>query len=55
MSDERFVAFSLMLLKSGEHTWGKDVKRYLHDITNWSNAKFHAVQNDSNFVDMVDS
>ena len=27
MSD-RFVAFSMMLLKSGEHTWGKDVKTY---------------------------
>ena len=55
MSDERFIAFSMMLLKSGEHTWGKDVKTYLHDTTNWSNAKFHAVQNQSNFVDMVDS
>ena len=55
MSDERFVAFSLMLLKSGEHTWGKDVKTYLHDTTNWTNAEFHAVQNDGSFVDMVNS
>ena len=55
LSDERFVAFSTMLLKSGEHTWGKDIKTYLHDTTHWHNAEFHAALNDSNFVDVVNS
>jgi hypothetical protein len=56
MSDARFVAFSTMLLKSGEHTWGKDIKRFLNDTTNWENDKFHPLQyTDPNFVDVTNS
>ena len=56
MEDERFVAFSMMLLKSGEHTWGKDVKTFLHDTENWYNYEFHRVQYTSpNFIDVASS
>jgi uncharacterized membrane protein len=30
--------------KNVEHTWGMDVKTFLHDETNWQNEPFHAVQ-----------
>ena len=56
MNDARFVAFSTMLLKSGEHTWGKDIKRFLNDTTNWENDKFHSLQHtDPKFVDVTNS
>lgn len=31
-------------VSSPEHTWGMDVKKYLHDEGNWTNAEFHALQ-----------
>ncbi len=55
MEDPRFRDFSSTLIKTGEHTWGKDVKRFLHDTTNWSNTEFHAAMGDANFKDMVSS
>ena len=40
-----------MCLVSPEHTWGGDVKKYLHDETHWLNDDFHALQyNASNFL-----
>ena len=56
MSDPRLIAFSTMLLKSGEHTWGKDIKKYLNDTTNWENDKFHPLQyTDPKFIDVTNS
>ena len=55
LDDPSFDSFSWMMLKNGEHTWGKDVKTYLHDIKNWSNEQFHSVVNLSNFQDMIKS
>ena len=56
MNDERFVAFSMMLLKSGEHTWGKDIKKFLNDTTNWDNQQFHPLQyTDPKYVDVTKS
>lgn len=39
--DPAFDAFSRMLLKIPEHTWGADVKKALADWGNWTNSKFH--------------
>lgn len=55
LSDERFFNFSRLLIKYGEHTWGKDVKTYLHDLENWANDKFHSKESDPNYQDMVNS
>lgn len=55
LDDPRFFSFSGMLIKNGEHTWGKDVKTFLHDKTHWMNSEFQSVINTSNFQDMVDS
>mmetsp|Transcript_43781 Transcript_43781/g.76864 ORF Transcript_43781/g.76864 Transcript_43781/m.76864 type:complete len:807 (+) Transcript_43781:83-2503(+) len=32
-------------LKAGEHTWGKDVKKYLLDNNNWENVQFMQARN----------
>ena len=55
IGESRFDLFSQMLIKNGEHTWGKDVKKYLHDTTHWTNTQFHSSENSSNFQDMVKS
>ena len=55
LDDMRFFNFSRLLLKYGEHTWGKDVKRYLHDWVNWTNAEFKAAEGQMNYRDMVSS
>ena len=55
LDDPRFIAFSAMLIKNGEHTWGKDVKTFLNDTTHWKNNEFQSVINSSNFQDMVNS
>ena len=55
LDDSNFVTFSLLFLKSGEHTWGKDVKTFLHDTTNWSNAEFQSVLSEPNFQDIIAS
>ena len=47
--------FAALLIKNGEHTWGKDVKKYLHDTTHWLNSEFHSQLNQSNFQDIVNS
>eukprot|EP00775_Hariotina_reticulata_P006744 gene6744-6964_t len=36
-----FFNFSRLLVKVPEHTWGVDIKKTLHDFTNYSNADFH--------------
>eukprot|EP01090_Pellita_catalonica_P011857 TRINITY_DN2446_c0_g1_i1.p1 TRINITY_DN2446_c0_g1~~TRINITY_DN2446_c0_g1_i1.p1 ORF type:complete len:760 (-),score=113.06 TRINITY_DN2446_c0_g1_i1:691-2970(-) len=40
-SDATFRNFDRLLLKLGEHTWGLDVKTFLDDWVNYSNADFH--------------
>ena len=30
--------------KNAEHTWGMDIKTFLHDEGNWTNALFHPMQ-----------
>ena len=55
LDDDRFFAFSTLLLKNGEHTWGKDVKKFLHDVDAWTNKDFQANVKASNFQDMVNS
>eukprot|EP00055_Hartaetosiga_balthica_P011906 m.55775 g.55775 ORF g.55775 m.55775 type:complete len:723 (+) comp7771_c0_seq1:40-2208(+) len=42
--DPVFKNFTRLLLKNPEHTWGGDVKTYLHDTTNWLNDDFHKLQ-----------
>lgn len=56
-SDPVFANHTRLLLKCGEHTWGKDIKTFLHDQTNWSNAQLRAqlAANASNFFDVVNS
>eukprot|EP00731_Ephydatia_muelleri_P008681 Em0004g1019a len=55
LDDPNFVTFSLLFLKNGEHTWGKDVKTFLHDTTNWSNAAFQSALSEPNFQDIIAS
>ena len=57
LSDPAFVIFSLFLLKNGEHTWGKDVKVYLHDYTHWNRKDFYQMIDGRapNFMDMISS
>ncbi len=50
MEDAAFFNHSRLLLKNGEHTWGEDVKTWLHDVTNWPNTMFEAARNASNFM-----
>jgi len=38
--DKVFANATRLMLKLGEHTWGKDVKTYLKDNTNWANDAF---------------
>jgi hypothetical protein len=42
LSDPRIGNFSRFLLKNAEHTWGRDVKTFLHDTGNWTNAELQA-------------
>lgn len=54
--DERIYNFSAILLKYGEHTWGKDVKTFLHDFKNWNNSLFHPLMyTASNYLDIANS
>jgi len=41
LDDARIHNFSRLLIKNGEHTWGKDVKTYLNDWVNWDNKVFY--------------
>ena len=49
--------FTRLALKNGEHTWGKDVKSFLHDTNNWTNEQLQSqlAKNASNFFDIVNS
>jgi len=51
LADPVFANFTRMLLKCGEHTWGADIKTFLHDTENWTNAQLAAqlAANASNF------
>jgi hypothetical protein len=54
--DPRIKAFSRMLIKIAEHTWGSDVKKYLADTTNWNNLEFYKLKDTaSNFIRIRDS
>lgn len=56
LDDQRVFNFSSFLLKYGEHTWGKDIKKYLKDTYNWTNEAFHLIRYVSpNYADVVDS
>ena len=56
LHDPHIYAFSAYLLKYGEHTWGKDIKKYLKDNFNWDNEKFHYLQYTTpNYIDVVES
>lgn len=56
-SDPAFANFTRLLLKNTEHTWGLDVKTWLHDAVNWSNEQLALAiaQGDPNFLAMVTS
>ena len=41
-SDAQFQNFTRLLLKCGEHTWGADIKGFLHDTTHWKNSELQA-------------
>eukprot|EP01119_Soliformovum_irregulare_P006750 TRINITY_DN1917_c0_g1_i3.p1 TRINITY_DN1917_c0_g1~~TRINITY_DN1917_c0_g1_i3.p1 ORF type:complete len:528 (-),score=69.80 TRINITY_DN1917_c0_g1_i3:113-1696(-) len=53
--DPLLFSFDRMLIKVIEHTWGMDVKTFLHDWANWSNSLFDKVRSASNYRDMVAS
>jgi len=53
--DNRIQNFSRLLIKNGEHTWGKDVKKFLNDWTNWDNKAFKSHLSTPPFQDMVNS
>ena len=55
LDDQRFFNFSVLLLKNAEHTWGKDVKKYLHDNASWTNEEFQDAITSPNFLDLVNS
>ena len=56
LNDVRFYNFSVFLLKYGEHTWGKDVKSYLKDFTDWEDASFQPLMFElNNYNDIVSS
>ena len=55
LDDVRIQNFSRLLIKNGEHTWGKDVKTYLGDWTNWGNEAFLAHINTAPYQDMIAS
>jgi len=55
LNDTAIQSFDRLLVKAGEHTWGLDVKTFLHDWSHWSNAAFHSVRNNSNFQMMEES
>lgn len=51
-SDPALLNATRHILKNGEHTWGRDIKTYLHDQGNWTNAQLQAAlaANASNFL-----
>ena len=55
--DAVLANFTRFLLKCGEHTWGKDIKSFLHDTAHWSNAALAAqlAAGAPNFLDVVAS
>lgn len=56
INEQTMFDFSAFLLKYGEHTWGKDIKKYLHDTENWTNERFRSIVNDGlNFIDVANS
>jgi hypothetical protein len=56
LDDPKVADFTRQFLKNSEHTWGKDVKKYLNDTVNWYNYQFNAVKDtEPNFIDIVNS
>jgi hypothetical protein len=57
LTDPIIANFTRLALKNGEHTWGKDVKTFLHDSTYWTNQQLESqlAKNASNFFDIVNS
>jgi len=55
IEDESFIRFDRLLMKIGEHTWGLDVKTYLHDFKNWSNIDFDNAKSGDNYQVVVNS
>lgn len=55
--DPDFDAFSRLLIKVPEHTWGADAKRALGDWAAWNNSAFHAAlaARAPNFMSIVHS
>ncbi len=49
-SDTDYKRFNFLLVKIAEHTWGLDIKTFLHDFVNWSNQLFEQNRNQSNFL-----
>lgn len=38
LTDRRYYNFSRLFIFNAEHTWGGDIKAFLHDTENWSNV-----------------
>ncbi|CAD7700287.1 unnamed protein product [Ostreobium quekettii] len=55
LGDPRVRNFSRLLMKYGEHTWGKDVKTFFNDTDHWSNAAFDGGRGLPNATHMVAS
>jgi hypothetical protein len=47
--DPTFKEFNRLFVKIAEHTWGTDVKYWLHDFYNWSNARFEKARGQENY------
>ncbi|KAK8811442.1 hypothetical protein WA158_003176 [Blastocystis sp. Blastoise] len=56
-TESKYYNYSRLFIKNGEHTWGGDVKKFLHDTENWNNTEFHAMLKSmpSNYKDMIDT
>lgn len=52
LTDPRISNFTSKLLKCGEHTWGLDIKTFLHDSTHWTNEELQSqlTNNNSGFI-----
>ena len=56
-SDPIIQNFTRLVLKAGEHTWGKDIKSFLHDTSHWKNAELQQqiAGGAANFLDVISS
>ena len=53
VNESRYYNFSRLYLLNGEHTWGGDIKSFLHDTENWTNVGVNEeVRYRTHFIDV---